>query len=40
MLFQKAGTDSFYWEAGVVATAPSSSTTPFTLRLFQVADFS
>lgn len=40
ILFQKGGTDSFYWEAGVVATAPSSSTTPFTLRLFQVADFS
>jgi hypothetical protein len=40
LLFQKGGTDGFYWEAGVNATEPSTITTPFTLRLFQVADFS
>ena len=40
ILFQKGGGDGFYWEAGVSATAPSSTTTPFTLRLFQVADYS
>lgn len=40
LLFQKGGTDGFYWEAGVVAAAPSARTTPYTLRLFQVADFS
>jgi hypothetical protein len=40
ILFQKGGSDGFYWEAGVVATAPTPRSTPYTLRLFQVADFS
>jgi hypothetical protein len=40
LLFQRGGSDGFYWEAGVTATAPSATTTPFTLRLFQVADYS
>jgi hypothetical protein len=40
LLFQKGGTDGFYWEAGVTASAPTAASTPYTLRLFQVADFS
>jgi hypothetical protein len=40
LLFQKGGSDGFYWEAGVNAAEPSTTTTPYTLRLFQVADFS
>ena len=40
LLFQKGAADGFYWEAGVTATSPSPSTTPYTFRLFQVAGFS
>ena len=40
VLFQKAGTDGFYWEAGVSAFAPARAVTPYTFRLFQVSDFS
>lgn len=40
LLFQKAGTDGFYWEAGVNALAPSRAVTPYTFRMFQVSDFS
>lgn len=40
VLFQKAGTDGFYWEAGVDASAPTRAVVPYTFRLFQVSDFS
>jgi hypothetical protein len=40
LLFQRAGGDGFYWEAGVVAQATSPTTTTYTFRLFQVTDLS
>jgi hypothetical protein len=40
VLFQKAGSDGVYWEAGVTARATSPTSTPYTFRLFQVSDFS
>lgn len=40
VLFQKAGSDGVYWEAGVIARASPPSSTAYTFRLFQVSDFS
>jgi hypothetical protein len=40
LLFQKAGTDGFYWEAGITATTTTSGSTAYTFRVFQVSDFS
>ncbi len=40
LLFQKAGTDGNYWDAGVVATATSPIVTTYTFKLFQFDDFS
>jgi hypothetical protein len=40
LLFQKAGSDGWYWEAGVDASASSPLATAFTYRLFQASDFS
>jgi hypothetical protein len=39
ILAQKGSSDGFYWEAGVVVSPTTSAgVTPFTLRLFEVAD--
>ena len=40
LLLQAEGADGFYWEAGITATASSSTTTRYTYRLLQVADAS
>jgi hypothetical protein len=40
LLFQKGGSDGWYWEAGVIARAITSGKTTFTLRLFQAAESS
>lgn len=39
LLAKRGSNDGFYWEAGVVVSPTTSAgVTPFTLRLFQVAD--
>ncbi|HXA33398.1 MAG TPA: hypothetical protein VNV87_14170 [Acidimicrobiales bacterium] len=39
LLAEKGSNDGFYWEAGVVVSPTTSAgVTPFTLRLFEVAD--
>jgi hypothetical protein len=39
ILAQKGSSDGFYWEAGVVVSPTTSAgVTPFTVRLFEVAD--
>jgi hypothetical protein len=40
LLFQKAGSDGWYWEAGVTARATGPGTTSYVYRLFQASDFS
>jgi hypothetical protein len=40
LLFQKGGSDGFYWEAGVNVTSTSPTSATYTYRLFQVSDFS
>jgi hypothetical protein len=40
LLFQKGGSDGFYWEAGVNAASTSPTSATYTYRLFQVSDFS
>ncbi|HEV3212757.1 MAG TPA: hypothetical protein VGZ03_05100 [Acidimicrobiales bacterium] len=40
VLFQKAGSDGVYWEAGVTASAATPTSATYTFRLFQVSDFS
>lgn len=37
MLFQKAGSDTFYWILGVSVTRSSTNSTTFTFRLYQGA---
>ena len=39
LLFQKAGSDSWYWEVGIVASRTAGGATGFTYRLFQASDF-
>ena len=34
-LFQKAGSDGFYWEVGVTVTKTSASTVYWTFRIYQ-----
>jgi len=38
LIFQKGGTDGWYWETGVVALPTAAGTTSFTFRIFQAAD--
>ena len=40
LLFQKAGTDGWYWESGVVAQPTRRGATVFIYRLLQASDFS
>jgi hypothetical protein len=40
LLFQKAGSDGWYWETGVIARPTTSGSTVWTLRLYQAADAS
>jgi hypothetical protein len=40
LLFQIAGSDGFYWEAGVTAQATGPSATTYTYRIIQVSDYS
>jgi hypothetical protein len=40
LLFQKGGSDGWYWEAGVIARPTTAGRTAFTVRLFQAADAS
>lgn len=35
LLFQRAGSDTFYWIAGVTVTQATPSTTTYTVRLYQ-----
>ena len=35
LLFQRAGSDSFYWIAGLTVTSSDTSSTSYTLRLYQ-----
>jgi hypothetical protein len=38
LLFQKAGSDSWYWELGVIASPTHAGATAYTYRLFQASD--